>query len=75
MQRLLMAYNCNNIGPLDQNRTDLTNQPGFGSWTLSVLSSFQQDQKQAHNLRGFQPGTYDAPTQEALQSAAPKHNC
>ncbi|MEU3493991.1 peptidoglycan-binding domain-containing protein [Kitasatospora cineracea] len=71
MQQLLMAVNCDRIGPLDSDRTS-SNQPGFGYWTQSVLASFQRRNRA---LKGVDLGVYDPQTRSALQDAAQHPDC
>ncbi|MEV7212586.1 hypothetical protein AB0O31_05795 [Kitasatospora cineracea] len=71
MQQLLMAVNCNRIGPLDSDRTS-NNQLGFGYWTQSVLAGFQRKNRA---LKGVDLGVYDPQTRSALQDAAQHADC
>ncbi len=71
MQQLLMAVNCDRIGPLDSDRTS-SNQLGFGYWTQSVLASFQRKNR---TLKGVDLGVYDPQTRSALQDAAQHTDC
>ncbi|MFD8598874.1 hypothetical protein ACFV1L_28115 [Kitasatospora sp. NPDC059646] len=74
LQRLLMAYRCDMIGPLDTDRTNTDpRRPGFGSWTQSVLSTFQIDNRKS--LPGVQRGVYDQQTQALLQTLAQNPDC